>query len=83
MSKTTFTFDEMVYNSVVNGKQIYYNDQVKVIDYVKLFKDTRQVEIHCQDGDVFLANQDDAFEFEVTTPKPKSQPTLPKLKGKE
>lgn len=81
MAKAVFTFDEMVYNSVVNGKQIYYSDETKTIDYVKLFKDTRQVEIHCSDGDVFLANQDDAFEFEVNTPKVKSQPTKPKIKG--
>jgi hypothetical protein len=72
----------MVYNSVVNGKQIYYNDDIKTIDYVKLFKDTRQIEVHCLDGDIFLANQDDEFSFEVNTPKNKEKPTLPKLRGK-
>lgn len=82
MAKATFTFDEMVYNSIVNGKQIYYNDEIKVIDYVKLVKDTRQVQIICQDGEVFLVNQDDVFEFEVNSPKPMVQPTKPKLKGK-
>lgn len=81
MAKTSFTFDEMVYNSVVSGKQIYYGDTTKTIDYVKIVKDTRQIQIVCTDGDVFLANQDDEFFFEVTTPKPLVQPNKPKLKG--
>ena len=82
MARTSFTFDEMVYNSVVAGKIIYYKNEAKVINYVKLVKDTRQVQIHCADGSVFLLNQDEEFDFEVNTPKPKAQPTLPKLKGK-
>ena len=83
MAKTEFTFDEMVYNEVVNGKKIYYDSEIKTIDYVKLVKDTRQVQVHCVDGDVFLANQDDVFEFDVNTPKPMVKPTKPKLKGKK
>lgn len=83
MAKAKFTFDEMVYNSVVNGKQIYYGEVIKTISYVKLVKDTRQIQIHCDDGSVFLANQDEEFGFEVTTSKNKSQPTLPKLRGNE
>jgi hypothetical protein len=82
MAKTSFTFDEMVYNTVVGGKQIYYDDVVKTIDYVKLVKDTRQVQVHCTDGDIFLANQDDEFDFEVNIVKLKGQPNKPKLKGK-
>ena len=81
MARTSFTFDEMVYNSVVNGKTIYYNDVAKTISYVKLVKDTRQVQIHCTDGDIFLANQDDEFDFEVNTVKSTGQPNKPKLKG--
>jgi hypothetical protein len=74
MAKTSFTFDEMVYNTVVGGKQIYYDNTLKIIDYVKLVKDTRQVQIHCTDGDIFLANQDDEFDFEVNIVKLKGQP---------
>lgn len=81
MATASFTFDEMVYNTVVNGKQIYHNGDLKTIDYVKLMKDTRQLQIVCQNGDVFLANQDDVFDFEVTTPKDKKVVTLPKIKG--
>lgn len=81
MAKVGFTFDEMVYNTVVGGKQIYYNDIIKVIDYVKLIKDTRQVQVVCSDGDVFLANQDDEFFFEVNNPKPMLSPNKSKLKG--
>lgn len=80
MAKASFTFDEMVYNTVVNGKQIYYDDELKTIDYVKLMKDTRQLQIICQDGSVFLANQDDEFFFEVNNPKPKKPITLSKIK---
>ena len=80
MAKASFTFDEMVYNTVVNGKQIWYDDQLKTIDYVKLIKDTRQVQIVCIGGDVFLANQDDTFEFEVLANKPMMDVTLSKIK---
>lgn len=80
MAKASFTFDEMVYNTVVNGKQIYYDDELKTIDYVKLMKDTRQLQIICQDGSVFLANQDDEFFFEVNNLKPKKPITLSKIK---
>lgn len=82
MAKTQFTFDEMVYNTVVVGKQIYYGENLKTIDFVKIVKDTRQMQIHCTDGSIFLANQDDVFEFEVNNPKTPAKPTLPKLKGK-
>ncbi len=80
MATASFTFDEMVYNTVVNGKQIYYDGQLKTIDYVKLMKDTRQMQVICQDGSVFLANQDDTFLFEVNTPKSKMPVTLSKIK---
>lgn len=82
MAKTNFTFDEMVYNTVIGGKNIYYDSELKTISYVKLIKDTRQVQIICTDGDVFLANQDDVFEWEVNNPKPLVQPNKSKLKGK-
>ena len=80
MATASFTFDEMVYNTVVNGKQIYYNNELKTIDYVKLMKDTRQLQIVCVDNSVFLANQDDIFDFEVNTPKDKKTVTLSKIK---
>ncbi len=81
MATAQFTFDEMVYNAVVNGKQIYYNEILYTIDYVKLVKSTRQVLVVTTDGDSFLVNQDDVFTFEVNTPKPVVTPTKPKLKG--
>ncbi len=85
MAKAKFTLDEMVYNSIINGKQIYYNDELKTIDYVKLVKNTRQVQIICQpdisgNTAVFLVNQDDALDFEINNPKPFILPNLPKLK---
>lgn len=81
MAKTSFTFDEMVYNSVVNGKVIYYDDVTKTIDFVKIIKDTRQIQIHTTDGDIFLANQDSEFYFEVDIVKLKGQPNMSKIKG--
>ena len=82
MATASFTFDEMVYNTIVNGKGIYHDGVLKTIDYVKLIKDTRQVQIVCLDGSVFLANQDDIFDFEVNTAKVMKAPTLPKIKRK-
>ena len=58
MATASFTFDEMVYNTVVNGKQIYHSGNLKTIDYVKLMKDTRQLQIVCQDGSVFLSGEE-------------------------
>lgn len=81
MAKTSFTFDEMVYNSIVNGKIIYYDETPKTINYVKIVKNTRQIQIHCTDGSIFLANQDDEFDFEVNIVKLKAQPNQSKLKG--
>lgn len=81
MATAQFTFDEMVYNAVVNGKQIYYNEILYTIDYVKLVKSTRQVLVVTTDGESFLVNQDDVFTFEVNVPKPIVTPTKPKLKG--
>jgi len=86
MAKAKFTLDEMVYNSIINGKQIYYNNELKTIDYVKIVKDTRQIQIICQPDinnhvDVFLVNQDDALDFEINNPKPFLNPNKPKLKN--
>lgn len=83
-----FTFDEMVYNSIVKGKQIYYQEagaspELKTIDYVKIKKDTRQIQIHCDCGDVFLANQDEIFTFEVQTERPHKKPNRKKIKKLE
>lgn len=81
--RAKFTFDEMIYNTVIAGRQIYYSDGVieekKTIKYIKLLKDTRQAQVHCEDGDVFLANQDDIFTFEVNNIKLCKTPTKPKL----
>lgn len=81
MAQASFTFDEMIYNTIVTGKQIYYDGQPKIIDYVKLTKNTRQIQVHCTDGLIFLANQDDEFTFEVNNPKPLKKPNNSKLKG--
>ncbi len=84
--KANFTFDEMVYNSIVAGREFYYDEdgdgteELKTIKHVKLMKSTRQIQIHCEDGDVMLANQDDEFTFEVTTEKVKKKPNRKKVK---
>ena len=78
--KAHFTFDEMVYNSICSGKQIYYAEELKTIDYVKLDKPTRQIVVHCTDGDVFVAMQDDKHYFEVNQEKENKPVTKPKLK---
>jgi len=85
--KANFTFDEMVYNSVCTGKQIWYTnldgtEELKTIDYVKLDKHSRQIIVTCTDGDTFLCKQDDVHTFEVTIEKPLNIPTLKRLNGK-
>ncbi len=82
--KAIFTFDEMVYNTICKGKTIHHDDGTShVIKHVKLMKETRQVQIHAEDGEVFLANQDEEFEFEVTEELVKAKPTKRKLKRKK
>ena len=78
--KADFTFDEMVYNEIVAGRKIWYGEELKVISYVKWKKDIRQVQVHCECGDVFLANQDDVITFEVNKEKPHKKPNRKKLK---
>lgn len=85
MAKAKITIDEMVYNTILNGKQIYYNNELKTIDYVKFVKDTRLIQVVCianpgEEPDVFMVNQDKILEFEVDTIKPIKPPTKPKLK---
>lgn len=84
--KAKFTFDEMIYNSIVQNKQIYYNnginEELKTISYVKLIKSTRQIQVHCTDNSIFLLNQDDQVIFEVNEEKILVKPNLPKNKKK-
>lgn len=88
MAKSDFTFDEIIYNSVLSGVQMYYDgdgnetETLVTIDFVKVIKQTRQFHVHCTDGTVFLANQDDVFTFEVTTPKISLPVTTRKQMGK-
>lgn len=84
-----FTFDEMVYNSICSGKQIWYDDdadpntspELKTIDYVKLDKKTRQIIIHCTDGDIIACLQDDIHQFEVTSNKVWKKTNRRRMKG--
>jgi hypothetical protein len=87
--KARFTFDEMIYNNVCQGKQIYYFDdetgqeELKTIDYVKLEKDTRQVIVHCTDGSVFGCGQDKLHDFQVNNRKEWKSTNMKKLKGRK
>jgi hypothetical protein len=78
-----FTFDEAIYNNNLSGINIYYEEELKVIDYVKFDKVTRQLIVNCTDGDVFLARQDEIFSFEVTNQKTLKKPNRKRLKGKK
>jgi hypothetical protein len=82
MAKVNFTIDELVYNTVLSGVNIYYYGELKTIDYVKVVKHTRQISVHCTDGSIFLVNQDEAFDFEVNNEKINKIPNKKKLKGK-
>lgn len=95
MAKAVFTFDEMVYNSVVSGRQIWYDSdsdgkgELLTIDYVKLIKDTRQIQVHCVEKNsknkpiVFLTDQDAMQVFEVTAEKVAKRPNKKKNKKKK
>lgn len=78
-----FTFDEMVYNTVCSGRIIYYQNVKKTINYIKMDKGTRQLVIHCLDGDVFVAKQDEIHSFEVNGNKEWRKPNKKRLTGKK
>lgn len=81
--KVSLPFDEMVYNTICIGKQIYHDDgTLHTISYVKLLKDTRQIKIHTTDGEVFLADQDSVFDFEITEELNSQPVTKKKIKRK-
>lgn len=80
MAQAEFTFDEMVYNTAVQGKSLYHNDVLVTIEYVKLQKETRQILIVCTNGDKFLTSQDAPKLWEVNTIKPFVAPNKSKLK---
>lgn len=81
--KVSLPFDEMLYNTVFIGKQIYHDDgTIHTISHVKLIKDTRQVKIHTVNGEVFLADQDSIIDFEVNEELVNQPTTKKKLKRK-
>jgi hypothetical protein len=81
--KQLSTFDELIYNGENPiGKTIYYNNLKKVIKHIKVIKGSRQLQVHCVDGTIFLCNQDKEFYFDLLTVRTTGKPTLPKLNGK-
>lgn len=69
--EANFTFDEAVYNEILQGKKLYHIDDPEtpyIIAYVKVNKKLRQIKVHCTNGQSFLADQDEIFTWEVNTP---------------
>lgn len=80
--RAEFTWDEAVMNQAVIGMGLYYENELKVIQYVKIEKNTRQVIVHCTDGDVFTTRQDAILEFEVNNKLILKKVTKKQLRGK-
>lgn len=80
MAQATFSFDEMVYNSIVSGKQIWHKEVLYTIDYVKFSKLAREILVVCTDGTAFKTSQDEPKLWEVNTVKEFVKPTKEKLK---
>lgn len=81
--KVNFSPDEMVYNSILSGKRFYDNDDnLLTIDYVKLEKETRQMIIHCTNGDVMTSSQDGLITWEVQSERKPKKPNKKRLRGK-
>lgn len=73
--EANFTFDEYIANNILVGAKIYHKDgSLHVIEYVKINKSTRQLNVHCVDGSVFLANQDEVFTWEVLNERENKTP---------
>lgn len=82
--EVNFTFDEMVYNGgSIIGKKLWHEEALHEIEYVKLVKDTRQIKVHCVNGDVFIANQDEEFTWEVSNENQNKPVTKKKIKKKK
>ena len=65
MAQASFLFKEMIYNSVCKNKIIYVDGQQKIIDYVKCVPRSSDIQVHCTDGTIFIANEGAPFDFEV------------------
>ena len=86
MAKVSMSFYEAIYNSVLSGMVIEYDDgdgiEEKTIDYVKVSKKTRQIQVHCVDADVFLCSEDDMYNFIVTAKKNRVKPNRKRNRSK-
>jgi len=86
--KARFTLSEMAYNNVAQGKKIWLPDNdntlvLETIDYVKLLKDLRLVQIHLITGRVIEISEDEELLFEVTKNKTWAKGEKKRLTGKD
>jgi len=83
MAKGIFSFTEMALNVTCSGARIYYEEELKVVDYIKVEKKSRQLIVHCVDGTVFPCSEDELFEFEVNNNKVLRKSNRGRLRGKD
>jgi len=88
MSKSVFSFSEMVYNSICTGRVMYVKDDQgnnvkKTIDYIKALKDLRILEIHFTDGEVVQVKEDEDQMFEVNNRKQWARGKAKRLTGRD
>lgn len=86
--KARFTLSEMAYNNVAQGKKVWLPNtngqlQLDTVDYVKLLKDLRLVQIHLISGDVVEISEDEELLFEVSANKVWAKGTKRRLKGRD
>ena len=65
MAKASFLFKEMIYNSICKDKVIYVGGLPKIIAYIKCVPRSSDIQVHCTDSTVFIANEEAPFDFEV------------------
>jgi len=59
------SFEEVVYNSILVGKQIRNNGTLVTIDSIQIEPKSRQILVGTVEGENFTCFKDDVFEFEV------------------
>ncbi len=82
MARQDMSFQEIILNEILIGKQLVYNDVLETISSIQFEPKTRQVIVETISGKIFTAFKDDIFEWEVLVETPRVIIVNERLKGK-
>lgn len=78
--RVSFTIEEMVLNQLLAGKEIYDEDEKKIIQYIKSVPMSYDVQVHFTNGDVQIMSTLETYDWEVAEKKNWKDTTKGRLK---